>query len=778
MDLPTSLSRWLPALCLFSLGLAQESPPVQDPFSDPQTSATEDESGTNTTGIQAKGVHLQPGVVKELVDRVKPSLVAVRQIGRDGNRRGIGAGFVLDESGLIATNFHVIGEGRPVQVEFQDGSVFPVNEIFSFDRHFDLAVLRIDPIKRKLPALQLANSDDLEQGQIIVGFGSPMGLKFSVVSGVLSAIRKLDNDFLGEETPDFPMIQVAMPIEAGNSGGPVVNLKGEVIGVINLRHRVKENLGFAIRSNDLRTIWEKPNPIPIARWQTIGALDPRQWTVVMNGDWKQRGGVIFASKAGSGFGGRTLCLSKFEPPEGVFDISVQVRLDNESGAAGLVFSSDGGDRHFGFYPSGGELRLTHFRGPDVYSWKIIEQLAVAAYRPGEWNRLRVRIEGETMTGFVNGEEAVVLQDKSLGQGKVGLCKFRQTKAEFREFRIGANLESASFSPQRKEQFNGQLDKIFSGGSSDKLLGDLAANHSASLEFLEGKTRQYEAMAKKMRELKTALHNRAVSRELKEAIGGEVAKKEGAIDLFEVALQLARIDDARLDQEHYRGVFGRLTLDALEYLDGSTGETGVRKLRDFLFKENGFHGSRNEYYHHANSYINHVLDDREGLPITLSVLYIEMARRLGLEGVFGVALPGQFLVGYRKNSDDTLLLIDVFEGGKEMTRKDAEQLALRYGVETNDETFDPSPPIDIAKRMLRNLIGLEIEQKRNPAGALGYLNLLLELDSEESGARFQRALILVETRDFEGAKRDLDWLLEKRPPQLNHERLKQFRKTLP
>ena len=68
-----------------------------------------------------------------------------------------------------------------------------------------------------------------------------------MVPGAISAIRKLDPGFAGEwETPEFPMLQLAMPIEQGNSGGPVINLEGEVLGIVTLRHRVTENLGLAV----------------------------------------------------------------------------------------------------------------------------------------------------------------------------------------------------------------------------------------------------------------------------------------------------------------------------------------------------------------------------------------------------------------------------------------------------------------------------------------------------------------------------------------------------
>src|SRR5207248_8166917 len=93
------------------------------------------------------------------------------------------------------------------------------------------------------------------------------------------------------------------------------------------------------------------------------------------------------------------------------------------------------------------------------------------------------------------------------------------------------------------------------------------------------------------------------------------------------------------------------------------------LNDYLFKKRGFHGSRNDYYHRSNSYLNEVIDDREGLPITLSVLYVELARRVGLK-VVGVALPGHFIVKHVPAKGEEQL-IDVFVRAQPMSHEAAE-----------------------------------------------------------------------------------------------------------
>ena len=101
-----------------------------------------------------------------------------------------------------------------------------------------------------------------------------------------------------------------------------------------------------------------------------------------------------------------------------------------------------------------------------------------------------------------------------------------------------------------------------------------------------------------------------------------------------------------------------------------GEAKLAALNKYLFEERGFHGSRGDYYTRSNSYLNEVIDDREGLPITLSVLYMELARRLGLK-VVGVGDAGPFRGPPR--AEGAADLIDVYEGGISMTNSEAQSV---------------------------------------------------------------------------------------------------------
>src|SRR5207302_2996986 len=114
-----------------------------------------------------------------------------------------------------------------------------------------------------LVPLSLGDDARLRDGQAVVALGNPRGLKHSVVAGVVSGRR----NFQGRS-----MIQVAIPIEPGNSGGPLLDRAGRVVGVMTIKSLVTANLGFAMPSSALAPLLRKPNPVAMSAWLTIGAL--------------------------------------------------------------------------------------------------------------------------------------------------------------------------------------------------------------------------------------------------------------------------------------------------------------------------------------------------------------------------------------------------------------------------------------------------------------------------------------------------------------------------
>lgn len=684
--------------------------------------------------------------VADLTDEVRPSLVKVSQVGREGVD-GIGSGFVVSSDGLIATNLHVIGEARDLQVETGDGVLHEVVEIHATDSHADLAVLRVKMKGSKMKPLALGDSDLARQGDPIVAMGAPEGLAFSVVEGVLSGKRDID---------EVEMLQVAVPIERGNSGGPLLDRKGHVLGLLTLKSLRTDNLGFAMPVNALKQLLAEPNPIPMSRWLTIGALDGKRWKTVMGARWMQHAGVIRAETPGSGFGGRALCLSLKDKPELPFEVAAFVKLEDESGAAGLVFCSDGGDVHYGFYPSGGKLRLTRFDGADVYSWTILADTPTPSYKAGDWNHLRVRVDAEKITCYVNGVQLLEQADTGLRGGWAGLCKFRNTSASFRGFKVGTDLAEKAIPPEIVEKVSKAVDGFLGNGSTEKAVGDLLDDPSSSRRVLRERRGMLERQAAQLRDLEKELHRRSVTRDLLV----ELAKPEDKINLVRCALLLSRHDNPDIDVAQYLQVFGQMVeeLHADGELKKGTKEA-VARINRYLFEENGFHGSRNDYSNKSNSYVNEVLDDREGLPITLSVVYLELAARLGVKGVFGAGLPGKFMVGFHPKAEgDEVMLVDVFERGK-MLSIAAAQEELNEGMPFDPEMLQPASKKVIVMRMLKNLVSLTMEDAMPSRESAPYVNLVLALDPNSPAERFSRARLRELDGDKSGAREDVGWLLE-------------------
>jgi serine protease Do len=182
-------------------------------------------------------------------------------------RSGVGSGVIMDPDGYIITNLHVIeGAGRirvrlPIPVdEAQPGQSILKPEgkivgaqIVGVDRETDLAVLKVQ--ERNLPALDLADSDEVRTGQLVFAFGSPMGLDNSVTMGIVSAVAR-------QLRPEDPMIyiQTDATINPGNSGGPLVNAEGKIVGINTLILSLSggsEGIGFAAPSNIVRNVFQQ-----------------------------------------------------------------------------------------------------------------------------------------------------------------------------------------------------------------------------------------------------------------------------------------------------------------------------------------------------------------------------------------------------------------------------------------------------------------------------------------------------------------------------------------
>jgi regulator of sirC expression with transglutaminase-like and TPR domain len=197
------------------------------------------------------------------------------------------------------------------------------------------------------------------------------------------------------------------------------------------------------------------------------------------------------------------------------------------------------------------------------------------------------------------------------------------------------------------------------------------------------------------------------------------------------------------------------------------------LNEYLFRDQGFHGSRTDYYHRANSHLSRVIDDREGIPISLSLLYMELATRLGLT-IEGVGLPGHFIVRHVQ-ADGAPQLIDVFEAAAPLTRDEAEKMVRDYtGEAADDEMFQAVTARQILLRMLQNLLGIaqraETQRGDTQRGATGpdreaiqrYTSAMLVLDPSLVRERGLRAVVRWETGRRDAAVADLQAILDAKP----------------
>jgi serine protease Do len=211
-------------------------------------------------------------------DIIQQSSDGIVRIEAGGDK--VGTGFILDASGLIATNLHVVAGEKEIKVKLHDGSSHLVTLIANYDPSRDLAVLRIAKPEKALKTLRLGDSDQMSAGDQVIAIGNPLGVfDYSVTEGLVSQVRTLCTKDEIVTDPDsgksvtrpcppggFSLLQISAAISQGSSGGPLFNQFGEVIGVTTAIITAGQAINLAVPGNYLKAMVAQPTSITMSKF--------------------------------------------------------------------------------------------------------------------------------------------------------------------------------------------------------------------------------------------------------------------------------------------------------------------------------------------------------------------------------------------------------------------------------------------------------------------------------------------------------------------------------
>ena len=214
-----------------------------------------------------------------LVKKVIPSVVVINVFNREGKWRGGGTGFFVKEEGLLVTNRHVIAGKARALAKISNGEFLPIAGVLSEDGSGDLVLLTLGVKERSFPTLSLSDTE-IETGQPIVVIGSPLGHEGTVSNGIVSGVRDIPNS--------GKIIQHTAPTSKGSSGSPVLNVKGEVIGVAVGYSIVEgQNLNFAISVDRVKGLLSHSQAIPRELVEFVNR-DEKEWLgLLLNGRYEE-----------------------------------------------------------------------------------------------------------------------------------------------------------------------------------------------------------------------------------------------------------------------------------------------------------------------------------------------------------------------------------------------------------------------------------------------------------------------------------------------------------
>ena len=286
--------------------------------------------------------------------------------GQQQSQTAQGSGFVIDDSGHIVTNDHVVDSAKTVSVQFWNGATYKAS-VVGTDPSTDLGVIKVDAPQSVLHPLQFGNSSDVQVGDAAIAIGSPFGLEETVTSGIVSALHRqmeAPNNFTINDS-----IQTDAAINHGNSGGPLLNISGQVIGVnsqIRSDSGGSDGVGFAIPSDTVKSIAD---------------------TLIGNGKVEHAYLGVSVQEISSSVADQLNLVTGVEV--------ATVKANTPAAKAGLKGSTGNKVLDGQQYPTGGDV-ITAIDGQKVTSSENVQQ-AIDAHQPGDTVKITYWRNGDSHT---------------------------------------------------------------------------------------------------------------------------------------------------------------------------------------------------------------------------------------------------------------------------------------------------------------------------------------------------------------------------------------------
>ncbi|MEM1443375.1 MAG: S1C family serine protease, partial [Verrucomicrobiota bacterium] len=397
---------------------------------------------------------------EEIAPNVAEHFVTVRQFNFRGDLLATGSGVLLGD-GKVVTCFHAIGDGNPVEIELPSGLVVSPSELVAHDASLDLAILRFDS-EFEVAGLPISDRTP-DTGEAVAAMGNPGGDPGYFVTGVVAGPKI--------SVAGQPVLPLSMAIEQGNSGGPVVDGDGELVGIVSLKDLRRPGIGYAIPSSEIQRILKENDAISFNLWIARNRLSAAHWSPDHDSSWRGRGSELHVSLSGDSGMPFRFCRSLAEPVDlaghGENEIrvrAVSVEVEATVGRiSGIAFGGEDETQYFTWSLRGTQSLVFSRVDRENGTVESIENFPIPAYLgDAALVPLAIESDGQRVFGFAGEVEcgSIELPQEVVESGDLwsGLSLTLGTEARFRNFvdcftEEGANTSLVSrHAEERKIRF--------------------------------------------------------------------------------------------------------------------------------------------------------------------------------------------------------------------------------------------------------------------------------------------------------------------------------------